>query len=341
MKPYVLDIETSDPDDFITLLFLLGHPEVDLRGVTLTPGSPEQAGLVLQALRWFGREDVEIGVFESGSSKKHVSEWHYKAFPSLLRIEYTDLEPGWQVLDRLLGEETTLVCGAPLKNLGALLTKRLERGDKRSLGRAFIQGGFAGQGVVPEECQLEKFRGKVTCPSFNLNGDIPSALSVIANRELFSDLRFVSKNVAHGVIYDSSMHEHLRGVLASRCPSSSFCDCPCHHDPGILHVEACCHPCEFCKKEHPPRGGQRLDWSQKLIWRGLSRYIDGKSEKKLHDPLAAACAIDPNIGIWEEVDMYFAGGGWGSYLSPGSGIQIITGYDATRFLNEFCKRNPL
>lgn len=45
-RPFVLDMETSDPDDFITLLMLLGHPLVDLRAVTVTPGTREQVGLV-------------------------------------------------------------------------------------------------------------------------------------------------------------------------------------------------------------------------------------------------------------------------------------------------------
>lgn len=36
----VWDMETGDPDDFITLLLLLGHPRVNLLGVTITPGTP-------------------------------------------------------------------------------------------------------------------------------------------------------------------------------------------------------------------------------------------------------------------------------------------------------------
>ena len=48
-RPFVFDMETSDPDDFITLVFLLGHPEVDLRAVTITPGTREQVGVVRQA----------------------------------------------------------------------------------------------------------------------------------------------------------------------------------------------------------------------------------------------------------------------------------------------------
>ena len=43
----VWDMETSDPDDFLTLLLLIGHPRVNLKAVTVTPGTPDQIGLVL------------------------------------------------------------------------------------------------------------------------------------------------------------------------------------------------------------------------------------------------------------------------------------------------------
>lgn len=35
----ILDMETGDPDDFFTLCFLLSHPRVQLRAVTLYPGT--------------------------------------------------------------------------------------------------------------------------------------------------------------------------------------------------------------------------------------------------------------------------------------------------------------
>jgi inosine-uridine nucleoside N-ribohydrolase len=46
----VLDMETGDPDDFLTLLLLAGHPAVNLRAVTITPGSPAQVGVVRHGL---------------------------------------------------------------------------------------------------------------------------------------------------------------------------------------------------------------------------------------------------------------------------------------------------
>ena len=58
----VWDMETGDPDDFLTLLLLLGHPQVNLKAVTVTPGTREQVGLVRQALAWFER-DIPVGAY--------------------------------------------------------------------------------------------------------------------------------------------------------------------------------------------------------------------------------------------------------------------------------------
>lgn len=63
MLDVVWDMETGDPDDFLTLLLLLGHPRVNLRGVTITPGTPDQVGVVRHALALFGR-DIPVGAFD-------------------------------------------------------------------------------------------------------------------------------------------------------------------------------------------------------------------------------------------------------------------------------------
>jgi pyrimidine-specific ribonucleoside hydrolase len=202
MLNLVWDMETSDPDDFLTLLFLLGHPQVNLRAVTVTPGTPDQIGLVRQALRWFDR-DIPVGAHNLEHPKQCVSEWHYKAYGIVAASR--DAEPGPELLLRLCNENTTLVTGAALKNLGGAI--RLGNGSFR-LGRLVAQGGFAGEGVVLPEWQLPKFRGLTTCPTFNLNGDVKSALLTLTY-PLIGIRRFVSKNVCHQVIYDQALHQKI------------------------------------------------------------------------------------------------------------------------------------
>jgi pyrimidine-specific ribonucleoside hydrolase len=116
------------------------------------------------------------------------------------------------VLLRSCDEQTTLITGAALKNLGSAMRLGQSRGGFK-LGRLVAQGGFAGEGVVPPERQLDKFKGLVTCPTFNLNGDPRSALEALRHPGI-ALRRFVSKNVCHGVVSDEAMHARfttLRG----------------------------------------------------------------------------------------------------------------------------------
>jgi pyrimidine-specific ribonucleoside hydrolase len=209
MLDVVWDMETQDPDDFLTLLLLLGHPAVRLKAVTITPGSPHQVGLVRRALAWFGR-DLPVGAHNLAHPKPCVSSWHYKAYGAVPPSR--DAEPGDQILLRYCDEQTTLITGAPLKNLGAALTPGAGGGGSAfRLGRLVTQGGFAGEGVVPRERQLDKFKGLAACPTYNLNGDPASALAVLKCMGI-GVRRFVSKNVCHGVSYDQEMHRRFGAV---------------------------------------------------------------------------------------------------------------------------------
>ncbi|MCU0436307.1 MAG: nucleoside hydrolase [Raineya sp.] len=197
MKNIIFDMETNDPDDYITLLLLLGHPDVNLKAVTITPGSAYQVGLVEKTLKIF-QKDIPIGAFNIEHPKTCVSDWHENAYGQI--TPSNNAQEGFEVLIKYCDENTTLITGAPLKNLG----KALDSPDFK-LGTLVAQGGFAGEGVVPAEKQLEKFKGRKTCPTFNLNGDIPAAFKALATDKI--DIRyFVSKNVCHGVVYDTSFH---------------------------------------------------------------------------------------------------------------------------------------
>lgn len=299
MLDVVWDMETGDPDDFLTLLLLLGHPQVNLKAVTVTPGTPDQVGLVRRALEWFDRQ-IPVGAHnldhvpkslrdggepEGGRHGRRgvcVSSWHYAAFGDVPPSR--EAAPGGEVLRAACDEATTLVTGAPLKNLGAAMKLPGFR-----VGALVVQGGFAGEGVVPPERQLEKFRGMTTCPTYNLNGDPRSAEAALVHPGI-GGRWFVSKNVCHGVVYDRVVHAR---VAALKDRSRSL----------------------------------------RLIWQGMDAYLRKSPEgKKFHDPLAACCAIDRSIGTWAEVELFRARGGWGSRLSPGSGTWIITGHDHEKFL---------
>lgn len=276
----VLDMETGDPDDFLTLLLLLGHPRANLKAVTVTPGTPDQIGLAKWACQQLGKPDIPVGSFDPDRKANHVSEWHYATYgriPSAMPDGR-----GGEILKASCDYDTVLVTGAPLKNVGAAMNLGF------IVGKWVAQGGFAGEGVVPRERQLEKFKGKTTCPTYNLNGDPQSALRALSYAEI-KHRWFVSKNVCHGVFCDRAMSDRI--------------------------------------------GEKRLAPHLGLIHKGTEAYLERHpGGKKFHDPLAACCALSPEIGEWAEVELYREKGEWGSRLRPGSWTCIIIGYDHQKFM---------
>lgn len=313
VKDIVFDMETGDPDDVLTLILLLGHPSVRLKAVTVTPGTPHQIGVVREVLRRMGMSHLPVGAYNldhmkaKGTSDEHyvtcVSGWHGKFLGEI--DPSREAEPGWKVLYQNLGRDTHLVTGAPLKNLGALLqriTPSLKHPEEFPAREGFevnwtAQGGFAGEGVVPSEYQLDKFKGMVTCPTYNLNGDPKSALLALGSPWV-GVRRFVSKNVCHGMVYDSTLHARVAGKIASL-----------------------------------PESPQRR--SLELIYQGMSKYLEKSPKgKAFHDPLAACCVIDPEVGEWAGVQLYREKGGWGSRLASPSqaNATIIVRYNHERFV---------
>ncbi len=280
----VFDMETNDPDDYLTLLLLLGHPQVHLKAVTLMPGSPYQVGLVARTLKLFDRK-IPIGAYNIAHEKTCVSGWHEKVYGKI--TPSTQAEEGWKVLLEQCDENTTLVTGAALKNLGRVLDEPTFR-----LGRLVAQGGFAGEGVVPTEKQLDKFKSRYTCPTFNLNGDISSAFKALESTQI-AKCFFVSKNVCHGVVYDEAINQEVAAVK----------------DKSL---------------------------SLQLIYKGMDFYLTKNKEgKKLHDPLAACCALNPDIATWAEVELYRERGEWGAKLKENTNTWIITDYNHAEFVRTF------
>lgn len=197
-----LDMETADPDDILTLCMLSHHPKVNLVSVTVTPGSLHQIGLVKFILNKLNKT-IPVGSKNKDHPKECVSEFHYKWLGKILPAEPDGT--GFEILENAIATypDLTIVCGASLGNIGALLDRDIV------ISRLVVQGGFAGDNVMPPDLILEKFKGKITCPTFNLNGDVKSALKVLSSDKIIERI-FVSKNVCHGVIYDQEMHKFMQ-----------------------------------------------------------------------------------------------------------------------------------
>ena len=359
-KSFVFDMETHDPDDYLTLLLLLGHPAVQLKAITVTPGSAYQVGLVRRTLKLFEKGDLPIGSYNIEHPKTCVSSWHEKVYGEI--VPDSDALPGGELLANICDESTTLITGGPPKNLGAALQH-----DQFRLGRWVAQGGFAGEGVVPREKQLPKFKGMRTAPTFNLNGAPQQVLAALKDSRI-EQRYFVSKNVCHRVIYDCEFHELIRPHVEKSLSLKMIFD-------GME---------SYLKKKMESRKTKKIvddtftgdvflvqengndlsktsveELMQRAEHTGLTPFVVGKNElpvvrlmladvsnsnsnseqtpigKKMHDPLAACCAIDSSIGDWREVHLFRERGKWGTELATGTNTHILIDYNHKKFIETF------
>lgn len=283
-KRTVFDMETGDPDDVFALCFITSHPDLELVGVTVTPGSDEQIGIVKYILELTDHAHVPVGSRTPGHPKSAVSKWHYNWLGDVL-----PQKPDGEGCDIMVTAKPSIVItGAAVSNLA----RAFQKYPGFSLRYWVAQGGFAGDNIVPEENRLEKFKGMVTCPTYNFNGDPKAALYMFEdatpNQNIFRKY-LVSKNVCHGVKYDKEFHAKVEP----------------HKDDSL---------------------------GLSLIYDGMSKYLKRKDAKAFHDPLAACVAVDPDICEMSPVRMYRERGKWGAIFTPRSSTLISTSVDMDRFI---------
>lgn len=200
-RPFFFDMETADPDDVFALSLLATHPQVDLVGVTVHPGGRDQVGIVRHILNRLDKFSVPIGTGTPKSYKPRVSRFHYDWLGQIppCDSEWKAHELIWSLTS---GQDLHLVTGAALTNV-------LDSYRYVWFKKWTCQGGFAGDNIVPPEHRLEKFNGKVTCPTFNLNGDVKAAKRLLCEDLPGVERWMVSKNVCHGVIWDQAFNERV------------------------------------------------------------------------------------------------------------------------------------
>jgi pyrimidine-specific ribonucleoside hydrolase len=318
--PLIAELETSDPDDFLTLLWLADHPQVDLRAVMVTPGGEDQCRLVRWGLDRCERKDVPIGSHHDPTwwkstegQKQRVSQFHYKVYGAEAATHATGtVVHGLSLLGQLLRDPQagiTYLTGCAPKCLGQAMR---EYGELR-LERWVAQGFFAGMNVVAPEHQLEKFKGKTTRPSFNPGGDPKSALELLASDHIRRRVA-VSKNVCHGVVWTKDMQERLLVLLQER-----------HKDPETGKVDL---------RFYWPGIPQKTRYGMQWMIHGLDRYLADKGVgKAMHDILAAAACLDESVVELREVDIYRERGEWGSRAKSGTRTWISVAYNQESFLD--------
>ena len=297
----IYDMETSDPDDYMTLCLLSSHPNVNLRAVTITPGSPEQVGIVKYVLSNTNKLDVKIGVpdpkkytFSDKQSKDIVSGFHYKIIPRL-KPDYSAQSCNEVLLSTFKDyPDTIILTGAAVTNIANFIKKNPEI----MINTWIAQGGFAGCNIVPENYILNKFKGLEICRTFNFCQDINSA-DLLLNSNNILEKRLISKNVCHGVTYDKKMHEYLEPYK--------------NKSKGLNLIYTAM---EVYLKNKP-------------------------SGKMFHDPLAACTMINNDICEFKEVEIYHIMDNgfqkFGSRLKENTNTFISINVDMNKFLQTLTK----
>ena len=297
----VMDIETGDPDDILTLLFALSHPRIQVRAVTVTPGSREQVALI----RWILQEvlgaqhTVSVGAREWPKNAPKVLEGlrSKTGFYSLFgraRVGATDCEDATAVLVRECGPDTVLFTGGPLQNLGAAL-----KDARFQLGVWLGQGGFAGEACAQAAgvALFEKFRGKDFCATWNFSGDIRSAELALRSPAIGRRV-LVGKNICHrdDNRYSRALHHKVRDAAAATAD-------------------------------------QAQEKALKLLYHCMDGYRSTKG-KLLHDPLALSACINPSIFKFIEAKVKYSPQkrGWGSFPQKGTGTQVAVDFSPARFV---------
>jgi pyrimidine-specific ribonucleoside hydrolase len=200
-----LIVETDighDPDDFFALCYLFSAG-VDIRAILLTPGDESQVAIVKFLINELSPNTL-IGVPLIGRHREEPTSVHRQLLEKYkypLHSSECLLSEGL-LNDRLHPVTELFICGA-VKNIGRYLSTH-----QVQITKATMQGGFIGydeHGIkVP---QLDKFKGRNTVATFNLNGDVKGSTAFLEAN--IQERRFVSKNVCHTIVYNTDVHRRV------------------------------------------------------------------------------------------------------------------------------------
>ncbi|MGQ4873003.1 MAG: hypothetical protein ACP6IY_02910 [Promethearchaeia archaeon] len=201
------DMDTGDPDDTIALLYLLAEKEVNLKLITVYPGSKNQIGLIKHILEILDKKDILVGSFKQEDSKSYVSFVLSKMYGNFKPAEPAGI--GYELLVDFYKKDSNglFINTASLGNLYKLLKSKAIK----KIPRIFIQSGFAGANCIPVEKQIRKFKGLYEYPAYNFNGFIKGAWEFL-NTYIIEKKFLISKDVTHRIIYDNQLHEKILKV---------------------------------------------------------------------------------------------------------------------------------
>uniref|UniRef100_A0A7S4S041 Inosine/uridine-preferring nucleoside hydrolase domain-containing protein n=1 Tax=Ditylum brightwellii TaxID=49249 RepID=A0A7S4S041_9STRA len=326
--PVILDIETGDPDDILTLMFAACHPNVDLKAVTVTPGSADQIVLVKLILKELKvANDVRLGaqdwprnkdkkgcvdldfysrfLFPSSDKKKKAGgkrkggggKSDKKIISSAIdgMVDVGGVTIASQLIKEVCGKgkDVSVFTGGPLHNLGGAL----ESGA--FISRWVAQGGFCGGGVVPPGTStMKKFEGLTHVQTWNFGGSRDATLLALSSGEIGRRV-LIGKNVCHRCQYNDEFDALLKSCLSEMRPSP--------------HKNA-------------------LQWIDRALSAHYTGNAHGTRHKKLHDPLAFATLLNESVCDLREVEVSVQKNCWGSTLRDETNTFAAVDYSYASFV---------
>lgn len=233
-----LIIETDighDPDDVFAICYL-HSVGVNIRAIVVAAGKKvqdkDEAPYMVALVKFLCKElglDIPVGHFPNEAKLPIVeaNRQHYGAFHIDLLEQYghplkaESDGTGQEVLTQAFKDYPNaelFICG-PMLNTGRFLMQD----EVTEITRATVQGGFLPYSVYSPSVRLKKFEGKNSFRTWNLDGSVQDAQTVIHAPNI-KQRRFVSKNVCHTIIYDKEIHELVKDAPANNRADEIFRD---------------------------------------------------------------------------------------------------------------------
>jgi hypothetical protein len=222
---------------------------VDIRAISIYPGDPDQIAFAKWMLKELGL-NIPIGSSMVNRNKNSLTGLHSALLKKYKHEDWAKADDSGENLFRSAFDQfpdTEILVIGPPKATGRFLCQN----QAIEIQSATIQGGFAGYGVHNFPCiKLDKFEGKNTFQSYNLNGSLLGTQQLFKGKILHK--HFVSKNLNHTVVYTREIHqkmmsfkpenragELLREALQmqiDKYPEKKFhdpCSAVCHLHPDV------------------------------------------------------------------------------------------------------------
>lgn len=216
----IFDMETFNLESLFCLALLISFKEIELKAVTLYPGTLEQVGVIRDLLEKLNIKNCLIGGITQ-TNKERINNLAEKL--SLLhgydlsmvdksyynyvsaKKDYAD-NTQQNIINEVIkkNKKVHILSGAPLLNISNAIIANKEF----KVDRLFIQGGYIGNNFENNELN-PAFQRKKSCYSYNVNEDYKAFEFIKNNSRMFNSIVMIGRNITHKFNYDLKFHREF------------------------------------------------------------------------------------------------------------------------------------